>query len=357
MGSDNLKIIQRYSLIIWCMSMLAACSMQGYPSASTENTQGGTGNSAVPASTTHNPTGTPAETYTHTLALTPTITLTPTPAPGLEFFNAAFDGSTIVGEIRNNTGQTIVMISSDDIPEFRFLFEFYRNTSYTQSNGKQVIRADHWFWGPIKVYAESGTFEYMNCILYPGETGAIFFPAFGSKDSEGYYENSEIINTIPAQLGLLYTYDSQYLSDPNLENKYHPQAENVTFYVENDRLYFEFDVDIPFAEAVDMRKQRIAIPAFINLYNKHGQLVDIVNNYLEILGYLELGKRNHITGFTHLTGDPTFEDRKDEDRLWINQINMEDTGPDSVSKIEVLVEFQWDSEARASPCWPGYPKR
>jgi hypothetical protein len=195
-------------------------------------------------------------------------------------------------------------------------------------------------------------------VLYPGETGAIAFLAYGyGQKPEGYYRKSERSPSLPPQLGLFYRYETNYILDPDLEKIFHPEAENVTFKVTNHHLEFEFDMEVPFAEPLDLIKQRINFPAWVKVYDAQGRLMDVINKNLDLVDFLELNSRNHVYGFTKLNGDPNFRDYQDRDHLWLNYIDIQPEDEALISRIEVLVEFRWEASLRQSPCWEAYRKR
>jgi hypothetical protein len=346
------KVIAPFVVLL----LLVACSVQDTSMAPAGGTQAATASSG--STQEDHSTYTPSVTLTPTITLIPSITPTPTPAPGLEFFNAAYDGASVAGELRNNTGQTIVLITSDYDPEFLFWFDYYEDRSF-EIDGKKYIRVDHIYWGPVDVRAEGESdYDIMNCVLYPGENGAIAFGKRGyGQKPEGYYEEWDELSIIPPQLGFFYRYESNYITDPDLEKTFHPKAENISFHIENNYIYFEFDVDMPFAEELDLRKQRLNIPAWVKVYDVQGRLMDVINNNLDLVDYLQLNSMNHISGFTKLTGEPTFDDTREHDHLWRNHIYIKEKDLALINRIEVLVEFRWDASLRQSPCWEVYKKR
>jgi hypothetical protein len=159
---------------------------------------------------------------------------------------------------------------------------------------------------------------------------------------------------MPPQLGLFYTYESSYVADPAIPKNFHPKAENVTFRLEGGYIHFEFDVNMPYAEMVDIAKQRVDIPAWIKVYDAQGRLQSILHKELRNLLYVEFGKKVHIEGYSALSVYPTPEESSDIERFWLTYGIMEAADTTTVDHIAVNIEFRWDPEVLHSPCIEAY---
>jgi hypothetical protein len=317
--------------------------------------------------------------YTVTASITPsitpasTITLTATPPPNLEFYNMKFSSSEgVIGEIKNNTGQTMTMSTlTHDIPHgtkgdpaFWFYFDYYEDYN------EQETKFEHKQWGPVEVGAGGGNDNAVPCILYPGEHGvAMFFD--GDRPGEGLYETLSIVPTFPGPpwvqptlnekpscnvgtdcIGyLFYQYESRYIPTPDLGKGYHLPAENVIYKLESKRIYFEFDVDIPQVEYIDWKRNHSNLNVWVSVFDQQDQLEYVFHrNLIYSLPLEAFGAKTHIKGFKVLSGPPTDAELNNEDGRWETMGFIEKVNEETFTRIEVLIEFPWDTIERTSPC-------
>jgi len=281
------------------------------------------------------PNPTTAKTKTKTMTSTPTSTntwipsSTPTigPPPDLEIKNVTiyqkygenFDtvGNTyyLLGRIRNNTDQTIVLY--DESIVFKFTFEVWEFDSFYQKNYRHAIYLK-------EAKQRTGIDRIVNCILYPGDEGVLMYK---TESLAKEYIIEEVFPQRDGPLGLWFSYKGNYSAEPDLRLDYHPKTENLAFEINKGELIFDYDLLVP-----NIKANYAILLSYIILFDNNGQIINILEKNVGELGGAALGKQFHIHGTTAtpITDRPNyFRPKVDLNRKMIGQIDH----------IEVINEF------------------
>jgi hypothetical protein len=265
----------------FCMLPLAACeSMPGTPSYATIHVPTMTAWEIRGQTATYRPTKTATPTITPTPTMTPVPTIipmvspSPGPAPDLEVLNVTISDGWVMGEIRNNTDEPMILPGMETA--LQIMFEKWIDSG----PGSRW----HFYYSPIEVKPVN---EDMNCILYPHETGVLASAPGGKLDRkekadiapfgegyrilsyEGFYRRWEEFKKL--------TY---FFNHPdNLADFYHPRVENLKYEIEisdvilnSASILINFDVDI----TIPSYGVGYDFPVWVVLYDKEGEITNIL---------------------------------------------------------------------------------
>jgi hypothetical protein len=276
-------------------------------------------------------TDTPTATNTWIPSSTPTIG----PPPDLELknviiypehgdFDQVFQKYYLFGRVRNNTQSTIVISDDDMIFRFQFEvwehnidFEEFRHLKYSEEVTQGI---DQW--------------RIMNCILYPGDEGIVYY-----QTRSGGHQNDYLINETRTEysgpLGIWYAYESFYYNEPDIPLNYHPGTENLVFTKENGELIIDYDiVDIP--DLLDTNHIAQAY-TWVIMYDKEGQIINVLQKRLATIPGFKFGKPFHIHGRTGSGGE------KHEQFYPPNISNSLELTPEMIERtnhLEIINEFE-----------------
>jgi hypothetical protein len=291
-----------------------------------------TGNPSLSSSTSNLPSITPSETVD---ASTPTsintIVALPSPTegppPDLELLNLILrdegDGrGSIFGEIRNNTGTTMVFPINDnrqDIPILRF------QTKSWETNGDLTF---YWF----KEFSIGRGIDegwHTSCFLYPGETGPFRVYATCQNDQDKCeLGDSEGIPEATGMQLVGYQDLKTYIPWPDLYPGYHPQAENLEFTATEKRLEFGFDLP------KNLFDPHFDFMIWVVVYDKENKMLGILSHpNSEELTIDNGGDTYHIAGFTHTKADTNYSG-------YYFQGNLLDEDFTRIDHIRLMVELQ-----------------
>lgn len=129
----------------------------------------------------------------------------------------------------------------------------------------------------------------MNCILYPGDEGVFYFETISNRDE---YLLNETMKEYSGSLGIWYTYESFYHTEPDLPSYYHPKTKNIVFSKENGELIFDYDiVDIPNL----LNPSNVSrVYSWLILYDKNGKIINILKKWLAEMPGLTYGGSFHV---------------------------------------------------------------
>jgi hypothetical protein len=246
------------------------------------------------------PTSTATITSAPTETFTPTVTPTPGPPPDLELLNVTIDADgNLMGEIRNNTDQPMILPPRE--PAFEFVFESWENYGELTGYFHYISTAD------IKP-SDDARLKRMNCILYPGESGVIAFPILGNlNDCAGCTIEEQIPNP-PTETGFhLVSYQSFFWRWDDLkryhiyddypaefDSRYHPAAENLSYSINGTAIIINFDVNVFLPESYKGQD----FQSWIVLLDKENKILNIL--YTDpILAYYP---NPLISGSYHIAG-------------------------------------------------------
>jgi hypothetical protein len=238
----------------------------------------------------------PIATQTPTETPSPTVTPTQGPPPDLELKDAAIYPTTfmeagqdyyLMGRVKNNT-QKIMTFSDDDLI-FSFIFDVWEYNSNIYARDYEHVR--------YKDDMELGTgySRKMNCILYPGDEGVFYYMTRSGKSIKDYliYETTKDYS---GPLGIWYTYQSYYHTDPELPLHYHPATENLEFSKENGAITFDYDVvNIPNLLDPGHTAQ---VYSWSILLDKDGKIINILKKRLKEMPGLKFGGSFHVHSST-----------------------------------------------------------
>jgi hypothetical protein len=236
----------------------------------------------------------PSITQTESLApsITPTLTITPTigPPPDLELTNVTIYPDTfdkagqdyfLMGRVRNNT-ESIMTFSDYDLV-FKFIFEIWEyNSAFFALDYVHVKYLEEVTLG-IDISRK------MNCILYPGDEGVFYYETISNRTD---YLLDETVKEYNGPLGIWYTYESYYHTEPNLPLYYHPKTENIVFSKENGELIFDYDiVDMPNL----LNPSNVSrVYSWLILYDRNGKIINILKKWLAEMPGLTYGGTFHV---------------------------------------------------------------
>jgi hypothetical protein len=259
--------------------------------------------SAAPSATT---TLTPSITPTPTVTPTPTITFTPTPPPDLEFTEMSILPDTydevrqdylIMGRMRNNTN-TIMQFRGKFVA-FRFNFEIWDWDKYNKESGPNYHHAKfHYDIAATNEGFIGRDLRNINCILFPGEEGIIYFDInytsfYKKAEKEGI---SEYVDFYDGPVGLWYTYESFYETDPTIPRAYRIEAQNVQFIKLTTVMSFSFDVDL--TQKHIFHYAGYTHSAWVIVYDKDQKIINILYSDISRFPRYDGEHAVHIEGDT-----------------------------------------------------------
>lgn len=307
--------------------LLTACSVG--PGTASTGSQGAT------PFLTEQPTLT--QTITITPTITPTMTNTPTisPPPDLELmdvkiypetYNIIGQTYTLLGRVRNNTNMIMIFREEDLI--FKFVFEVWEFDSLGKPSYRHAKYSEE-----IKLGTDMG--RKMNCILYPGDEGVLFY---NTRSVSKVYILHEDRDKYEGSLGFWYTYESFYHTQPDLPLYYHPIAENLTYEKKDGELAVDFDVSIH--KLLREGVYGSSIYSWIILYDENGNNINILKKRLNEMSGLVYGGTFHFHSST-AASDYSQEYMRPAVEMTSEMIERTD-------HIDVFIEFEEGSTCRGS---------
>jgi hypothetical protein len=273
-----------------------------------------------------------------TPSVTPTSTETPTigPPPDLELINVTIYPETtfelrqryyFMGKIRNNTDS--IMLFTSKFVALRFNFDVWEYDK-VDKEGSSVydyfhMKFTHDIW---PVYDHN--FRSMNCFLFPGEEGVLFFD-FNYTDApdedRGYF-----VEKYDGPIGLWYSYESYYETNPNIPSVYRIPAENIYFRKVEDVVEYGFDVDLS-EKHIFYKGISFDHSAWVLLYDKDGKIINVyyrrINDYP---GYYE-NTYLHVASSTGLVNTNNYYFRPLIKKMTPEMVERTD-------RIEVITEIE-----------------
>jgi hypothetical protein len=247
---------------------------------------------------TENTVFTSAESLTQTVTPPPTFTPTSGPPPDLELKDVAIYPTTfmeasqdyyLMGRVKNNTKKIMVLSEDDLIFSFTFDVWYYNSDIYAKDYEHVRYKDD--------VKLGSDRWRQMNCILYPGDEGVFYYMTYS-----GRYKDYIVYETMPdysGPLGIWYTYQSYYHTDPELPLHYHPGMENLQYSKENGVITFDYDVvNIP--NLLDISNYS-ELNSWLILLDKEGNIINILKKLLGEMPGLKYGGSFHVHSSTAAT--------------------------------------------------------
>jgi hypothetical protein len=227
-----------------------------------------------------------------------------------------------MGNIVNNTDATIMLPSRD----FSFIFNFDFYDSFGDSTR-------HYWEGPdgLKPGIEA---QSSNCILYPYETGIIFFEFVEFEKMPGFSSNQEMLKDYTGPLGFFYTYTSYFKPVPDLPTIYHPKAQNVKYHVDKGTIYFEYDINVPAPKEMKDFANGLVM-GFLTMYDHDGNIINILYNDISYF----LPQDNPFDHVVHMNGQSP---RGDPPVVWqwFRPITEQDLL--KIDHIDLLFETQYE---------------
>jgi hypothetical protein len=276
-------------MLIW----LAGCS-QGIAT-----TGGASQINSVPSHTDAEisiPSTQPTVTLTQTVTPPPTYTPYSGTPPDLELKDVSIYPTTftetgqryfLLGRVKNNTNEIMTFSPQDII--FSFTFDVWEYNSDIFAKQFEHVRYKD------DVEIQEGYSSRMNCILYPGEEGVFNYSTLSNKSVADYLVY-ETLKEYSGPLGVWYSYESYYHTDPKLPLYYHPGTENLEFSKENGVLTFDYDiVNIP--DLLDMSHTSL-VYTWLIFKNKSGKIINILKKDLGEMPELKYGGSFHVHSST-----------------------------------------------------------
>lgn len=176
---------------------------------------------------------------------TPTVAATPTAATQpLEILSVGFTrqygGISLLGKIRNNT-ESLVYFHGEDLG-LRIRFSEWRMLNPWEY--------EHLTLDPVVPILTSSAQRFVNCFLYPGETGVVAVK-LDCESENGCKEIEETSPNPPSALEIVWEYSSQphpFPDDPPAPGL-HLSAQDLQFFVKEDILFFRFKIEVPNLES------------------------------------------------------------------------------------------------------------
>ncbi len=300
---------------------------------------------AVAPSATTWPSDTPSITMTPTITKTPSITMTPTTTPDLELTNYTLEGSSIsgaspdagwylMGEIRNNSDQPMILFATDKI--FQFYLDHWQGTEYS-------------ILGPIGIAPGADKFKTMSCILYPGETGVISRNLYGFCPSDTCYVTTPAPSEpVKGEVWKLRSYTSHYKRWEDMKDNFppewsplftgfHPSVENINYNLTGDGyIHVTFDVNVKFPQYT---RSVFEVVSWIVLYDNQNHIFNILYNPLALpppIQELKSGKY-HVDG---IGKDKWCVTTSTANQCWYTEVMMTPESLQRLDHIRVFAELE-----------------
>jgi len=288
-------------VFLFLVLILAGCTAAGTTQVVQGTAPAASFTSQIPA-TEIQPT-TDLSTFTPSVTITSTVTQTIGPPPDLELKDVTIYPETtfelrqryyLMGKVRNNTNST--MVFNGKFVAFRFNIEVWEYDKFDKEGSSVYdffhMKFTHDFWPGY-----DWDFQSMNCFLFPGEEGVVFFDINYTDAPDD--ERGHFIEKYDGPIGLWYSYESYYETNPNIPSAYRIPAENIYFRKVEDVVEFGFDVDLS-EKHIFYTGLIYAHSAWVLLYDKDGKIINIYYRWINDYPGYDGKSQAHIASRTGL---------------------------------------------------------
>jgi hypothetical protein len=252
-----------------------------------------------------------------------------------------------MGEIRNNTDQPMILPPRE--PALKIIFEDWQNFGRLTGYYHRIL-------GPMKI--EPGDDAYskiMNCILYPGEKGAIAFNIDTVLTGcEGCVTREKLPNP-PTETGYhMLSYSSFYrrwdelkkshiLDDypTDLYSLYKPRVENLSYNINGTSVFVNFNVNVNLPDYYTGP----AFPSWVLLLDMEDRILNILYTDVVLAYYpTPLTSGNyHIVGVSSNSGSTAQNNLGEIIQWWEPKIELTAEMMQHVDHLRVLFEIEDDN--------------